>query len=231
MAIALGYLPLETEAVMSPAERDAFRQAQLDAIPRSYSPLLHAVAPSAWCLVVLSACIWLVQDIEIWEWLTLPITWVLANMAEWRIHRDLLHKRSRLAPGLYERHTPIHHMIYVDGDLQIRDWRELKLVLIPAWAGVALFVGVLPLAAALYFFVSPNVAYLFEAACAFYVMTYELLHMSYHLPADTSIGKNPLIRALARHHSLHHDPRNMQKWNMNVTLPLWDLVRRTRLVL
>ena len=32
---------------------------------------------------------------------------------------------------------------------------------------------------------------------------------------------------LRRHHALHHDPKLMQKWNFNVSLPLWDLVRGT----
>ena len=26
---------------------------------------------------------------------------------------------------------------------------------------------------------------------------------------------------------MHHDPKLMQRWNMNVTVPLWDWVRGT----
>jgi hypothetical protein len=200
--------------MMSPSDREALRAAQLAAIPKSYSPFV--------------ACVFLVRDVKAWEWLTLPLTWMMANAAEWRMHKDWLHKRTPPFHALYDRHTPVHHMIYVHGDMEIKDWRELKMVLIPAWAGLALFFGVLPLAAALYYFVSPNVAYLFEATCVFYVGSYELLHMSYHLPKSSRVGRNPLIRALSKHHSIHHDPRMMQKWNMNVTVPLWDVVRRTK---
>ncbi|HEY4223514.1 MAG TPA: sterol desaturase family protein, partial [Myxococcota bacterium] len=161
------------------------------------------------------------------ELLTVPVVLTLANMTEWRLHRDLLHKRSRFLPALYDRHTPVHHKIFVYGDMEIKAWREIKLVLIPAWAGVALFVGLLPLAAVLWCALAHNVALLFMASCMVYVVSYEMLHMSYHLPASSFIGRNPVIRRLARHHSLHHDPRLMQQWNMNVSLPLWDHVRGT----
>jgi ribosomal protein L39E len=209
--------------------RAALREQELRALSPRYSPALHVLLPSAWGLFVLAGCLALLRDVRAVELLTVPVVWLLSNMAEWRIHRDLLHKRSRLAPALYDRHTPIHHMIYVHDDMEIRTWRELKFILIPAWAGVALFVALLPIAAGLWLLVAPNVALLFLATCMSYVVTYELLHMSYHLPKSSRIGRHPLIRILARHHSIHHDPRLMQKYNMNVTIPLWDVVRRTRL--
>lgn len=81
-------------------------------------------------------------------------------------------------PALYDRHTPIHHRVYIHDDMELPDWRELALILIPL----------------------------------FYVVSYELLHMSYHLPRTSRVGRNPV-----------------QRWNMNVTVPLWDIVRRTRL--
>jgi sterol desaturase/sphingolipid hydroxylase (fatty acid hydroxylase superfamily) len=35
------------------------------------------------------------------------------------------------------------------------------------------------------------------------------------------------VRILRRHHAIHHDPRLMQRYNFNVTVPLWDWVRGT----
>ena len=60
-----------------------------------------------------------------------------------------------------------------------------------------------------------------------YVVSYEWLHLSYHLPQDSFIGRRSIIRLLRQTHALHHDPRLMQRYNFNVTLPLWDLVRGT----
>src|SRR5687768_13671989 len=106
---------------MSPSEREQLRQQQLAAIPRFYSPLVHAIAPTFWGALVLAGCVVLVRDVEPWAWLTIPVTWVMANAAEWRMHKDLLHKRAAWLPMLYDRHTPTHHMIYVNGDMAIRD--------------------------------------------------------------------------------------------------------------
>jgi len=58
-------------------------------------------------------------------------------------------------------------------------------------------------------------------------VSYEWLHLSYHLPHDHLVGRSRIIRALRRHHTIHHDPRLMQRWNLNVTVPLWDVVMRT----
>lgn len=213
----------------SQSTRDALRHEKLAALSPRYSPFLHVAIPPLWGGSVIAVCVFLVDNLRLVELLVIPAMLVFANAFEWRIHRNALHKRFFLMPALYDRHTPIHHRVYIHDDMELRDWRELALILIPPWAGVPLFVALLPIAAALWFAFAPNVALLFMATCMFYVVTYELLHMSYHLPRTSLVGRNPVIRALARHHSIHHDPRFMQRWNMNVTVPLWDIVRRTRL--
>lgn len=209
-------------------EREQLRERELGALSPRYSPVLHVLAPSAWGLAVVAAAAFLIHGLTWTEALTVPIVLVLANMAEWRMHRDLLHKRSALLPALYDRHTPVHHRIYVYGDMEIKTSRELKFILIPAWAGIALFVALLPLAVGIWFSISANVACLFISSCMVYVVCYELLHLSYHLPAASFLGRRALVRRLARHHSIHHDPKLMHRWNMNVSVPLWDVVRRTR---
>ena len=60
-----------------------------------------------------------------------------------------------------------------------------------------------------------------------YVVSYEWLHLSFHLPATHFIARLGVVKKLKRHHATHHDPRLMQKWNFNVTVPLWDWVRGT----
>jgi sterol desaturase/sphingolipid hydroxylase (fatty acid hydroxylase superfamily) len=119
-------------------------------------------------------------------------------------------------------------MIFVTDDMAIRATREFYLVLIPAYGIVAAGVGALPIPAALWLgFGLRNPALLFMATTMAYVVAYEWLHLSYHAPADSFVGRLALIRRLRRHHALHHAPELMQKWNFNVTVPLWDWVRRT----
>jgi len=78
---------------------------------------------------------------------------------------------------------------------------------------------------ALWWLVSPNVALFWVAVSMGYVVSYEWLHLSYHLPADSRVGQSRLVRWLRRSHAMHHTPELMQKWNFNVTFPVWDWVR------
>jgi sterol desaturase/sphingolipid hydroxylase (fatty acid hydroxylase superfamily) len=112
--------------------------------------------------------------------------------------------------------------------MAIRSTREFYLVLIPAYGIIAAGFGALPIPAALWLgFGLRNPALLFMAVTMAYVVAYEWMHLSYHAPADSFVGRLQLIQRLKRHHAVHHAPELMQKWNFNVTIPLWDWVRRT----
>jgi hypothetical protein len=207
--------------------RDELRRRLVDAIPRWYSPIVHLLLPSLFGLSIMASCIWLLDGLLPLELLTVPATYLLANMGEWRTHRHLLHRRSRVAPVLYDRHTPEHHMVYVSHDMAMHDRREFRLVLIPAYGIVLLFFGILIPATAMWLAGFRNVALLFVATEMGFILSYEWLHLSYHLPADSFIGSLGIVRRLRRHHAVHHDPRLMQRWNFNVTVPLWDWVKGT----
>jgi hypothetical protein len=211
---------------MSAAD-DQFREEALSSLPRSYSPLFHLLFPSAVGLSlavvglsVLRAPTWL-------DWLTVPAVWVVSNAVEWRAHKDVLHVRRWGLATLFERHTPMHHRVFTTEDMAIRSRREFELVLIPPWGILLIAVAVGPGAFALWSAGHRNVAGLFLATTMLYVVSYEWLHLSYHLPPDSRVGRLAVVQRLKRHHATHHDPSLMQRWNFNVTLPLWDWVRGT----
>jgi hypothetical protein len=212
---------------LDPAARDALRARLMAEIPGWYRPGVHLAVPSLFGLAVLAGCFLLVEGLRWWELLVVPVTFVIANINEWRAHKYLLHRRTRWAPVLYDRHTPQHHMIYVTDDMAMRDRREYRLVLIPAYGIFLIFVFTLIPAGALWLLGQRNVACLFLATDVGYVLSYEWLHLGYHLPADSAIGRLGLIQRLRRHHAVHHDPTLMQRWNFNVTVPLWDWVKGT----
>jgi len=87
-------------------------------------------------------------------------------------------------------------------------------------------VTTLPITAGLWM-LSPNLAALWVASSMGYVVAYEWLHLAYHVPADSPIGRSRLIGWLRRHHAMHHTPELMQRWNFNVTVPLADWVLGT----
>jgi sterol desaturase/sphingolipid hydroxylase (fatty acid hydroxylase superfamily) len=124
---------------------------------------------------------------------------------------------------LYDRHTPQHHMIFVTEDMTMRSTREFRLVLIPFYGILAAGVGALPIPLALWLGLGrPNVALLFMATTMGYVVLYEWMHLAYHAPAASFVGRQAWLQRLRRHHALHHAPERMQRWNFNVTIPLWD---------
>jgi sterol desaturase/sphingolipid hydroxylase (fatty acid hydroxylase superfamily) len=202
--------------------REAFRRREVEAIPRLYSPWLHlALTTLPGMAVVVGAAVF-ITDLGLLELLAVPVTFVLANLGEWHAHRHLLHRRWKVLPLLYDKHTPMHHRIYRYDDMEIRSTRELKLVLIPATGVMALVVFNAGVALGIGALLSANVGWLYLATVGVYVVSYELSHAAYHLPATHPIGRLRLVRRLRELHAIHHDPRVMQRWNFNVTLPLAD---------
>jgi hypothetical protein len=209
-------------------DREALRARILAGIPRHYSPWVHLACPSVLGLgTIVFACVW-IRDLRAWELLTIPIVFILGTITEWHAHRDLLHRRTWPLQVLYDRHTPEHHRIFVTEDMAMRSSREFRLVLIPAYGLLAILVGVLPIAVVLaYVFHQRNVAALYLATAMGFAVSYEWLHLAYHLPASHPIARLGWVARLARHHATHHDPTLMQKWNFNVTFPVWDWIRGT----
>jgi sterol desaturase/sphingolipid hydroxylase (fatty acid hydroxylase superfamily) len=213
-------------AVEGREAREAFRAEVMGNIPSSYSPVFHVLAPAFVGIGLIAASIALLRDVRWWELLIVPFVYMLSNATEHRAHRLALHRRTKGLELLYDRHTPIHHRIFIAADMSIRDNRECALVLLPWFAIVAIVVLTAPFTIGLAF-VDKNLACLFLATCVFYVLSYEWLHLAYHLPKTSFIGRLGVVRVLRRHHATHHHPPLMQKWNFNVTVPLWDWVRGT----
>ncbi len=194
---------------------------------RWYSPWVHLAIPSSVGVAAMAGAVYFMHALTAWEVAFGVALFILANATEWRIHKSFLHERRKGVAFLYDRHTPQHHLVFTTDDMAIREPREFKLVLLPAFAVAALALGLSPVIAALWLSGQHNLACVFTFVTMGYVVSYEWLHLSYHLPPDSFIGRLGVIRFMRRHHALHHDPTLMQQWNFNVSLPLWDLVRRT----
>lgn len=217
--------PIETP--LSLERRTALRNELLAETPSYYVPWMHLFVPSLFGIVAIGLALSQLHAVSAWELLTVPAVYLFANAFEWWIHGAALHRRHPLAPVLYDQHTPKHHMLYLTEDMAIRDRREYRLVLIPAFGLFLIIVGQLFAWYVLTRLGFPNVACLYAATAIAYAVSYEWLHFSYHLPHQHPVARNPIIKRLARHHAVHHDPRIMQRWNMNVTVPLMDHVMGT----
>jgi hypothetical protein len=212
---------------MTRGAREELRSELLRAVPRWYSPWVHLAVPALSGLAILVLALSRVEHLRAWQLLCVPLFLAFGNAVEWHAHRGLLHRRTRPLEVLYLRHTPQHHAIFVAGDMFIRDLRELKFVLLPAYGVAALVLVTSPITVAFWALGEPNLAALWVASVVAYVLLYEWFHLAYHLPADGLVGGLRLTRWLRRHHERHHAPHLMQRWNFNVTVPLWDYVRGT----
>lgn len=212
---------------LTPERRDRVREHELAAIPSWYNPWAHLACTVGIGLVVLVVSIVRMRPPTPLEWLIVPGEFLLANWFEWRVHKHVLHRRRWPTQFIYDRHTPMHHMVYVEDDMQLRSWTEMRLVLMPAFGVALIVVLTTPFALAVAWLWSANAGWLFLVTASLYMVSYEVCHLAYHLPASSFIGRMRVVRVLREHHARHHDPRLMQRYNFNVTVPLWDWILGT----
>src|SRR5438067_1258897 len=161
--------------------RDAARAAHLARIPGWYSPWAHLAFPSLVGLGLGAVALASLHAVRPDQWLTIPITFIAINAAEWRVHRDVLHRPLPLLRPLYQRHTPDHHRLYVTADMAIRSVREFRMVLLPAWAILIIAAMALPIALALRR-LEDNVAALLLATAMAYYISYVWYILTCHFP-------------------------------------------------
>jgi sterol desaturase/sphingolipid hydroxylase (fatty acid hydroxylase superfamily) len=205
------------------------RERILGSIPVGYRPLLHAAFTIGSGVAVLLLAAMNLESVRAVELLVVPAMLILSNLGEWWAHKRLLHRRIPPFAVLYDQHTPRHHVVYQQDSMAIRSFRELALVLIPGFGVFAITLGVSPFALGAALLLSPNAGWLVLVSSALYVVLYEVTHFLYHLPETNWLTRSRLVGFLREHHRRHHDPRLMQKWNFNVTVPLFDVLFGTRI--
>lgn len=205
------------------------RRAQLvkRGIPRGYRPWLHLFLPSLVAAIAMSAAIGAMHALRAVELWTIPITYIAALGFEWRAHKDILHRPLQLLTELYKRHEKSHHVIFTADDMRVRSRDEWSLVLMPWFAIVLIILVLLPTAWAVAALTTRNCGLLVLCTGVIFFLQYEWMHLAYHLPADHPVSRVGAIRFLGALHTSHHDPRNMKRWNFNVTVPLFDVLHGT----
>ena len=203
------------------------RQAIVELVPSWYRPLPHLILPSLFGLLAAVFAVAQIRRLHPIELCAVPLTVLLGFGFEWRVHKSVLHRRVRGLEVIYERHELQHHVVYTHHDMAMRGPRELALILMPAYAIVLIALFNAPIAYLAARLITPNVGYLYLATAMGFFLSYEWLHLAYHLPPSHPIGRLRLVARLREHHRQHHDPRLMRAWNFNVTVPVFDWIHRT----
>lgn len=160
------------------------------------------------------------------DFLAIPIGFLVANFVEYVAHRYPLHRPMWPLRYVYKAHGIQHHRFFTgdsEAHMTTSDPHDFAVVLFGPLSQAVLIVGAgLPAALLLGVLAGPNAAWLFGAMATAYFLTYEWLHLLYHLPSSNPLTRLPGIRALSRHHLAHHELRLMSKWNFNITFPIFD---------
>lgn len=200
--------------------RKAFRAQH---IPEHYSGPRHLATTVTVSLAVAVLCGLLIEAVQPIEWLTVPLTFLYANLCEYLGHRGPMHRKTRFLEAIFERHSVWHHSFFTEEAASYDTSADFKAVLFPPIL-LIFFVGcfAVPLGAILYILISANVCYLFVLTSVLYFLNYELLHFAYHMDPQSAIGRLPFIEKLRRHHLRHHDRKLMTSRNFNITYPISD---------
>jgi hypothetical protein len=197
-------------------------------IGRSYNGLAHFAFTTGTCLAAMAFCASRLNAVQWWEWLAVPLTFLFANLVEHAGHRGPMHHPRKGLGLVFERHTRQHHRFFTPQRMEFGDSRDFKAVLFPPVLLLFFFGGfAVPVGIPLALLTTANIGWLFAFTSIGYFLNYELLHFSYHTPADSWIARLPGVARLRRHHTLHHDPELMSHYNFNISYPITDRLRGT----
>ena len=165
-----------------------------------------------------------VRDVGWWEWLTIPVVFMLCNILEWAVHRYVMHRPfiNRGLRAIYVRHTLNHHQFFTDSEMRFRDHKDWRVTVFPPFALVTFTIMSIPPALVLGFLISPNVGWLTILTTTSMYLVYEFMHFCCHVEENAFVRHCPFVNTLRRHHFSHHNTRLMMERNMNLTFPIAD---------
>lgn len=205
--------------------RQRYREENVSA---SYSGKLHFVFVTVWCLLVISLCIYFIHQPTLKQLFIIPLTFLYTNLFEYIGHRFPMHHRYKALQAVFKRHTLQHHHFFTEQHMNCDTMNDFKIILFPPVLLVFFSVFfVLPVAAVVYSLFSLNAALIYVATTLAYYLNYEWLHLAYHLPESHWIYHVPFLKTLRRLHHNHHNPKMMDKYNFNISYPVFDFVFRT----
>jgi hypothetical protein len=212
--------------VLIPSKIAEFRRSyQRERVSRMYSGTVHLILTVGASLAVVLYCLLQLKAVRPVEWLTIPATFLYANLTEYIAHRGPMHHRFRGLHIVLKDHSLEHHHYFTSEWMELEGLRDLAAILFPPF-NLALFVGLSGISVALLLgvWISANVGYLFLAVALGYYANYELFHLAYHMPGNSWIGRLPFIERMRLHHTRHHDLQLMSRFCFNITYPICDLI-------
>lgn len=212
-----------TDSPMSDRQRQ-YRKVYRERIVGWYNGWLHVGV--IYCIGLSAMYIYSthISNVQVWEWLAIPVIFLLCNMFEWFLHRHVMHRPLSL-PGMrpvYTRHTLMHHQFFTEEEMRFADSHDWRVTFFPPFALVVFILMSSVLGLFLGFTVSANVGWLAISTTTIIYMLYEFMHFCCHVEENWFVRNCPFVNTIRRHHTAHHDQSLMMELNMNLTFPISD---------
>ena len=203
-----------------------FRAAYQAKISPLYNGWLHGAWIFGFGAVFIAWCASRIEN-DGWAWLSVIPALLVANLGEWWLHKNALHRRIDALRALWHRHTIEHHNYFTEARMTVDSQREYRIILFPPYAvlGIALIHALFGGLWALVFGADAGWAWM-VGGMAHYLL-YEVLHTAAHLPEHPLLARLPLVNTLRRNHWVHHHQALMADVNLNLTPPFADWLMGT----
>ena len=173
-----------------PSATEKFRNRyRVKKIGPAYRGWLHFGFTTACCFAVIGFCLFRLEAVTPVEWITLPLTFMYANLVEYWGHRIPMHHPVQGLNILYRRHTRQHHRFFTHKKMTFDSSRDFKAVLFPP-VMIAFFIGgfATPMWLLLLWLATPNAAWL--AVATGILSRLSIMGLSY---SSTRITTRPIL--------------------------------------
>lgn len=211
------------ESPMEPRQRQ-YREVYRSRINGWYNGFLHVAIIYAIGGLALWYFIAHIEAVSWWEWLIVPVTFLVCNIFEWALHKYIMHRPIRFpgARAIYQRHTLQHHQFFTEEEMRFADQHDWRVTFFPPYALIVFILMSIPGVLVLQWLVSANVGWLFICTTTGMYLLYEFMHFCCHVEDNAFVRYVPFVNTLRRHHTAHHSQSIMMERNMNLTFPIAD---------
>ena len=165
-----------------------------------------------------------IEAVAWWEWLTVPVVFLICNVFEWFLHKYVMHRPQKSAAlrAIYRRHTLMHHQFFTDTEMRFADQKDWRVTFFPPYALVTFVLMSIPGALVVGYVISANAGWLLMCTTTGVYLTYEFMHFCCHVDEGRFVRHCPFVNTIRRHHAAHHAQSIMMERNMNLTFPIAD---------
>ena len=169
------------------------------------------------------------MDHATWEWLLVIPVFILSNLFEWWIHKNVMHRLVDVwaLRAIYDRHTRQHHQYFTNNVMTVDSTREFRIIFFPWRALFSFMLLSAPFAVLAGWVINPNAGWVLMCTTVGQYLIYETFHYCCHVHENGFVRHCPFVNTIRRHHTSHHNQGIMMNINMNLTFPIADWLMGT----